>query len=462
MSGLLDILFPPWARDVVVGPGWRIIAAEYEALFHAAGKLFGSGEPPRQLPPPPPPAPPPSTGGSGPAQEEIDKLSEQILQLQQQIEAMHTAAGQAADQSATNSQEGNQTNSGLLSDQLAQEALAPQGTSPDAQAAALAAMQQQIDALTQNVQDKATNATGIADALRNLGTAMPSMGMPSMGMPGGGGLPLGLGGLSGLGGAPAVSPLNAPPPPSVTARPADDTLAPPQVASMAAAEEPRVTAAEPSALVSTPIPAAAAESPLTSVPAAVPAAAKPAPAAAGAAPPAAQGKQITLPSGQVVNAPNAAAADAVRTALSQPAGKGDVATTAYAGTGVDIPTDGAEPGRKIDPADLQPGDIAVFGDHTALVAGNGQLVGSDGKLQPLGVINDSNNFHGFYRPTETADTPAAVTTPATAGVSASTPATATAGANTLMAAPMASPTSNTAPSKPSPGQPASPPPDHVR
>ena len=438
MSGLLDILFPPWARDAVVGPGWRIIAAEYEALFHAAGKLFGSGEPPRQLPPPPPPAPLPPTGGSGPAQEEIDKLSEQILQLQQQIEAMHTAAGQAATQSGTNSQEGNQTNSGLLSDQLAQEALAPQGTSPDAQAAALAAMQQQIDALTQNVQDKATNATGIADALRNLGTAMPSMGMPSMGMPGGG-LPLGLGGLGGLGGAPAVSPLNAPPPPSVTARTSDDTLAPPQVASMAAAAESRVTAAEPSALVSTPIPAAAAESPLTSVPAAVPAAAKPAPAAA---PPAVQGKQITLPSGQVVNAPNAAAADAVRTALSQPAGKGDVATTAYAGTGVDIPADGAEPGRKIDPADLQPGDIAVFGDHTALVAGNGQLVGPDGKLQPLGVINDSNDFHGFYRPTETADTPAAVTAPATAGMSASTPATATPGANTLMAAPMASQTSN--------------------
>jgi hypothetical protein len=106
--------------------------------------------------------------------------------------------------------------------------------------------------------------------------------------------------------------------------------------------------------------------------------------------------RITLPSGQVVTAPNPAAAKAVRNALNQPAGKGDVATLAYAGTGVTIPTDGADPGRKIHPSDLQPGDIAVFDDHTAIVAGNGQLVGPDGKLQPLGVINDTPGFKGVF------------------------------------------------------------------
>lgn len=457
MFGLLDILIPPWARDVVVGPGWRIIAAEYNALMHAAGKLFGTGEPPRQLPPPPPPALPPSTEGSGPAQEEIDKLSEQITELQQQIAAMQTAADQAATQSGTNSQEGSKTNEGLLSDNVAADALAPQGNTPDAQAAALAAMQQQIDALTQNVQDKATNANGIADALRNFGSAMPAMGMPSMGMPGGG-LPMGLGGLGGAG-TPAVSPIAPPPAPTLTARPTEDTLKPPPVTSTVAAEEPRVTpaVAELPPAMPTSIPAAGPSSPAPA--ATIPAAAKPAQPAAAAA---AQGKQITLPSGQVVTAPNAAAADAVRAALSQPAGKGDVATTAYAGTGVTIPTDGAEPGRKIDPADLQPGDIAVFGDHTALVAGNGQLVGPDGKLQPLGVINDSSNFHGFYRPTETADTPAAVTTPATAGVSASTHPPAP-GSPPVMAAPLATQTSNTTTTSTKPtGQPGSAAPDHVR
>lgn len=451
MSGLLDILIPPWADDLVVGPAWRILAAQYNAIFNAAGKLFGTGEQPQPLPPPPPPALPPSTGGTGPAQDEIDKLSEQILELQQQIATMAAAAQQAATQSGANSESGNKTTEGLLSDRLAAEALSPQGSTPDAQAAALAAMQQQIDALTQNVQDKATNANGIADALSNLGSALPAMGMPSMGMPGGG-FPLGLGGLGGLGAGPTVSPLNDTAPPSVTARTAEDTLQPPRVASTAAAEEPRVTPAsveQPGALPAS-IPATAAPTPAKSTPVA----AKPAPAAA--TPDSAQGKDITLPSGQVVSAPNAAAAAAVRAALSQPAGNGDIATTSYAGTGVDIPTDGAEPGRKIDPADLQPGDIAVFGDHTALVAGNGQLVGSDGKLQPLGVINDSNNFHGFYRPTETTDTPAAVTPPATAGVSATTPAPA-GSSPTLMAAPLAAQTSSTTATK-APAPPA----DHVR
>ncbi|EUA17326.1 hypothetical protein I552_0527 [Mycobacterium xenopi 3993] len=40
------------------------------------------------------------------------------------------------------------------------------------------------------------------------------------------------------------------------------------------------------------------------------------------------------------------------------------------------------PGRKIDPADLQPGDIAVFDDHTAIVAGNGQLIGPTANCSP--------------------------------------------------------------------------------
>ncbi|MFN8073586.1 MAG: hypothetical protein U0R66_17515 [Mycobacterium sp.] len=460
MSGLLDDLIPPWAKNLlVVSPVLGVLAAEFSVLRAASTKLFGTGEQPRPMPPPPPPALPPATGGSGPTQEEIDKLSEQIGQLQQQIAAMHTAADTTTGQSGANSQEGSRTNQGLLSDTAAADALAPQGSTPDAQAAALAAMQQQIDALTQNVQDKATNANGIADALRNLSTAMPSMGMPSMGMPGGG-LPLGLGGLGGLG-APSVSPLNTPPAPSVTARPTEAPVKAPQVTSMAPTEPHVASAPDPTPVISTPtsVPAAAAAAG-NITPAVAPAAN---PAKPAAAPPAAEGKQVTLPSGQVVTAPNAAAAAAVRTALSQPAGKGDVATTAYAGTGVAIPTDGAEPGRKIDPADLQPGDIAVFGDHTALVAGNGQLVGPDGKLQPLGVINDSTNFHGFFRPTETADTPAAVSSPATAGVSAPSPTPSPGSAPaTLLAAPVATANANTSSAKPSAAPTPSPPTSHVR
>lgn len=275
MSGLLDDLIPPWAKNLlVVSPVLGVLAAEFSVLRAASTKLFGTGEQPRPMPPPPPPALPPATGGSGPTQEEIDKLSEQIGQLQQQIAAMHTAADTTTGQSGANSQEGSRTNQGLLSDTAAADALAPQGSTPDAQAAALAAMQQQIDALTQNVQDKATNANGIADALRNLSTAMPSMGMPSMGMPGGG-LPLGLGGLGGLG-APSVSPLNTPPAPSVTARPTEAPVKAPQVTSMAPTEPHVASAPDPTPVISTP----------TSVPAAAAAAGNITPAVAPAANPA--------------------------------------------------------------------------------------------------------------------------------------------------------------------------------
>lgn len=444
---VLDYLIPPWADDLLGPTVIGLAARQYLALRDATRGLFGVGETPAPLPPPPPPQPPPPTGGSGPTQTEIDQLTAQITALQQQIAAMQTATAQAGSDSAVNSDNGRTTQDGLLSDQLAKEALAPQGTTPDAQAAALAAMQQQIDALTANVQDKAGTADGIAEALRTLSTGMPSMGMPSMGMP-----PLGgLGGFGGLG-APPVSPVTAAATPAVTARAVEDLTPPPVVST--ATETPRVD---------TPVPVPAAVIPPVVGPPPTPL--RPAAAAAGptkptptpaATAPAAGSTQISLPSGQTVTAPNAAAASAVRAALSQPAGQGDVATTAYAGTGVDIPTDGDDPGRRIDPADLQPGDIAVFGDHTALVAGNGQLVGADGKLQPLGVINDANNFQGFYRPTETADAPAAVIPPATVGASA--PPAATSTGSTVLATPAALAPGGL--SKPTPPAPTSP--DNVR
>lgn len=431
MSGLLDHLLPGWAGDVVLGPVVDALSRQYNAYMKSVVTLFGTGQAPRDLPPPPAPPALPSTGGTGPTQDEVDKLNEQIAQLGQQITRMHEQVGQATAQSEDNSTQGRQDTEGIINDgEAAQAALTPQTGTAEGQAAALQAMQQQIDALTQTIQSKASNANGIADALRTLGTVMPGMGMPSVGMPPMGlpGMAMPFGGLGGgFGGAPQVAALPTPAPPAVTAHPTEEPPAPPRVttppgADQAGYDKPVITTTP-----ATPVPAETAPAP---APAAVPSAPPPAtpPTQPSATPPphqpAAGGTRITLPSGQVVSAPNEAAAAAVRTALTQPVGHGDVATTAYSGTGVSIPTDGAEPGRKVDPADLQPGDIAVFNDHTALVAGNGQLVGADGKLQPLGVINDATNFHGFFRPTETADTPAAASTPASAptGVSAPTPA----------------------------------------
>jgi len=52
----------------------------------------------------------------------------------------------------------------------------------------------------------------------------------------------------------------------------------------------------------------------------------------------------------------------------------------------------------VDACDLQPGDIAVFDGHTAIVAGNGQLIGIKGNLQPRSVTSRRPGLPGFYRP----------------------------------------------------------------
>lgn len=51
------------------------------------------------------------------------------------------------------------------------------------------------------------------------------------------------------------------------------------------------------------------------------------------------------------------------------------------------------PGIPVDPASARPGDIAVFADHTAIVADNGQLIGPADQQHPTGP-----GFQGIYRP----------------------------------------------------------------
>ncbi|WP_139803392.1 hypothetical protein [Mycobacterium avium] len=47
--------------------------------------------------------------------------------------------------------------------------------------------------------------------------------------------------------------------------------------------------------------------------------------------------------------------------------------------------------------DLRPRD-GQFNGHTAIGAGNGQLLGFNRTPQPLGVINNMPGFAGFHRP----------------------------------------------------------------
>lgn len=403
MSFFTDVLLPP---PFFVGPLGEILQRIFNEVTDDGKQLFGTGEQP-DLPPPPQGAVPPSPDGQGPTQEKIDELTKAIADIHKQLEELHKAGEQATDDTGLNSNQGRTAHDQILGDgSLVTSGLTPQGLTPEADAGRLAAMQQQIDELTKNVEDRATTANGIADSLRNLG-----MGLPGAGMPGLGGAPsLGMPGLGG--GMPGISPLGGPglgEPPSVSSPSDDDFMEPPEVSSTADdLNPPSVDATGTSAQdgVASASPAPAASAPDTAAPSSAPSP-TPATPAADAPPPApeATSTEITLPSGQVVTAPNPQAAAAVRNALSNPAGAGDVATTAYDGTGVEIPTDGADPGRKVDPTDVKPGDVVVFDDHTAIVAGNGQLIGPDGKLQPLGVINDMAGFQGIFRPTEPDDAP---------------------------------------------------------
>lgn len=398
----------PLSGFVPFGPfgpaGWLL-----EHLSKRAGGLFGAGG--RViLPQPPQRTPQKLPDGQGPAQEEIERVTSVLAAMQKQLDELHKAGEKAAEDAGANSDDGR-----LRSDQILGEGgllgsgLDAQGATPEANAGRMSALQQQVDELAKNVQDKANTANGIADSLRNMG-----MGMPGLGMPGGlGGAP-GLGmpaGLSPLGG----SGLGAPAPvsaadsdvlkPAAVSTLGDDALKPAPV------HDPNAPVAAPADATGIGAGAAPAENAAgagTAVPAAASGAgAKPAEATTA-------GKEITLPGGQVVSARSPEAAQAVRNALEKPVGTGDMASAAYEGTGVEIPTDGADPGRKVDPADVKPGDIAVCDDHTAIVAGNGQLIGPDGQLQPLGVINDWQGFKGFFDPTAPADSESTASVPAAA------------------------------------------------
>ncbi|MBJ7350074.1 MAG: C40 family peptidase [Rhodococcus sp.] len=131
-----------------------------------------------------------------------------------------------------------------------------------------------------------------------------------------------------------------------------------------------------------------------------------------------RGVEVRLPDGSTVTAPNAEAAGAVRSALTQQGvpyawggttpGTGldcsGLTQWAYAQQGVDIPRLAQEQdiGSSVAAGDVQPGDLAVWDGHVAMVIGNGQLVEAGDPVQvgPIRTTNSDMAFKGFYRPTQ--------------------------------------------------------------
>ncbi|GAB5905298.1 MULTISPECIES: C40 family peptidase [Mycobacteroides] len=130
-----------------------------------------------------------------------------------------------------------------------------------------------------------------------------------------------------------------------------------------------------------------------------------------------KGAQLFLPDGSTSQAPNAAAAEAVRKALSQVGvpyewggtkpGVGldcsGLTQWAYGESGVDIPRLAQEQGVgvRVDQGSVMPGDLAVWDGHVAMVIGNGMMVeaGDPVQISPIRTTNAGQGFHGFYRPT---------------------------------------------------------------
>ena len=130
-----------------------------------------------------------------------------------------------------------------------------------------------------------------------------------------------------------------------------------------------------------------------------------------------EGVEVRLPDGSVVLAPNAAAADAVRHALTQlgvpyqwggtTPGIGldcsGLTQWAYREAGLNIPRLAQEQdiGAAVAAGDLRPGDLAVWDGHVAMVVGNGTMIeaGDPVQLSPIRTSNAGQGFQGFWRPT---------------------------------------------------------------
>ncbi|WP_099020952.1 hypothetical protein [Mycolicibacterium palauense] len=113
---------------------------------------------------------------------------------------------------------------------------------------------------------------------------------------------------------------------------------------------------------------------------------------------------VTLPDGKVVEAPNQQAADAAQNAIDKASPGGDAAQKAYSPTGLDLPGDGKNLGAKVDPSDMQPGDVLKWQDKTMVAVAPGLVADPSeaGKIHTLEeVFKDQKGFEGVFRPTET-------------------------------------------------------------
>lgn len=127
---------------------------------------------------------------------------------------------------------------------------------------------------------------------------------------------------------------------------------------------------------------------------------------------------VTMPDGQVVTAPDAQAAQVMRSVLS-----GTSVAEAFKQVNVDLAPPGTPVTDPVDPNTMAPTSIGRFESREPVLAmGNGKIW-MDGQLQPISALGSSSDFLGWSKP-PTAGTEAPAV-PATAPTAPSGPPSAT-------------------------------------
>ena len=125
----------------------------------------------------------------------------------------------------------------------------------------------------------------------------------------------------------------------------------------------------------------------------------PAPASGDAA------RNVTMPDGRVVSAPDAQAAQVMRSVMS-----GTSVTDAFKQAGVDLAPPGTPVTDPVDPNTMPPTSIGRFESREPVMAMGDGKIWMDGQLQPIGALGSSSDFLGWSKP-PTAGTVAVPATP---------------------------------------------------
>lgn len=435
-AGMTTPQYPQWATDV--DPD---IPNQMTAVFARLYELFGSGTPARSALP----EFPFSTGsGEGSGIDQYDTVRQDFKRIEDEFDSAAKAFKDAVDASANVTEAGRDA----ISNAIATFNTTAAGLEEGDWDGLLTAEATVLESVTSAVKSAASTAQGVPDnpsggpavPAQTAGTPLPGIDSaaasgappadpaPSKGgledllskaaAPFGAGMPMGgnplggLGGMNPLGGLGGGSPMGGGGSPL---SPLADAAKPLSKLSdtdgKGEDKKPAITPLNPGPQNAPPPPATSPAGAPTD-PAAVAAgtpgqpgsAKEPTATPAGNSTTAGAKPTVTLPNGQVIDAPNKQAADAAQNAVDNASPGGDAAQKAYSPTGLELPGDGKNPGAKVDPSDAQAGDVLKWQDKTMVMAAPGLVADphEPGVTHTLEeVMKDQKGFQGIFRPTET-------------------------------------------------------------